>query len=130
MDNCERTFGVMKTAENSGWYAPRLLSIEWLKPLFDDAADAPLHQGAGRFMDGEMLCLFPEGLGQNKVLTYRGGIIVAEREFLPAESRAANADLEPAVGAHASLECGVVCRWSKIIRHHLHRWVGIDADRA
>lgn len=115
--------GDKKPAEaGSGWQVVRR------NPLLGDLIrELPLHRRPVSFMDGEMLCLFPEGFGQNKVLTYRGGVVVAERELLPPERRAADADLKPAIGAHTGLECGRICCWDKIIRRHWDRWFGLRA---
>lgn len=52
-------------------------------PLLD-GLEYQLHDGISSIVDGEVL-LLPSCSGQGKVLTYRGGVVVAERELLPAK---------------------------------------------
>lgn len=110
-----------KEKADTSWHPGRL------NPLLEGIMSLPLHEPPVAFMDGEVLCLFPEGFSQNKMLTYRGGVVVAERKLLPAKGWATDVDKKPAVCAHLGIKCGVVCRWSKIIRSRWNGWFGVGA---
>lgn len=81
-------------------------------------------------MDGEYIFLPGNTGGVAKISTYRGGVVIAEKEYLPAECGAAQVEHEAPIRSDAELQCGIVCHLEKIIRHHLHRWLGLRSDRA
>ena len=79
------------------------------------------HYSACSMIDGDYIFLPGSAGGVPKIQTYRGGVLIAEKEYLPAERRAAQVEQETAICPDGELHCGIVCRWSKIIRRWINR---------
>jgi len=98
-----------------------------LRGLMDELS---LRVEAPCIMDGKSIFLPGRAGGVAKIFTHRGGILIAEEEYLPAEGGAAQVEQQAAISPYAEMHCSIFCRWDKIIRHHLHRWLGLRSNCA